>query len=97
MTLATSTIVAVPMSMVRTRAYDPDRDIRREAYMAELDAWKAVEVPMAALLDDGYSRAFTCEQERGLAAYAAACTRNQCHRVFDSHKDLRRSFASLRA
>ena len=30
-------------------------------------------------IDDRYSRAFTCEQERGLATYAATCTRNQCH------------------
>ena len=41
----------IAMSMLRNRAYDPDREVRREAYMAELDAWKAVEVPMAACLN----------------------------------------------
>lgn len=41
----------IPMSVVRNRAYDPDRDVRRDAYMAELDAWKKVEVPLAACMN----------------------------------------------
>ncbi|HWA84199.1 MAG TPA: M3 family oligoendopeptidase, partial [Fimbriimonadaceae bacterium] len=41
----------MPMSVVRNKAYDPDREIRREAYMAELDAWKEVEVPLAACMN----------------------------------------------
>lgn len=41
----------IAMSQVRNRAYDPDRDVRREAYMAELDAWKRVEVPLAACMN----------------------------------------------
>lgn len=42
---------AVPMSLVRTMAYDPNRDIRQAAYQAELDAWKANEVPIAAAMN----------------------------------------------
>ncbi len=41
----------IPMSVARNRAYDPDREVRRDAYMAELDAWKRVEVPLAACLN----------------------------------------------
>lgn len=40
-----------PMSVVRTLAYEADRDLRRRAYEAELAAWKSVEVPLAAALN----------------------------------------------
>jgi pepF/M3 family oligoendopeptidase len=41
----------IPMSGVRNLAYDPDREVRRSAYAAELRAWKDVEVPMAACMN----------------------------------------------
>lgn len=41
----------LPMSAVRALANDPDRDVRRTAYEAELSAWKSVEVPLAAALN----------------------------------------------
>lgn len=37
----------LPMSAVRALAYDPDREIRRLAYHAELAAWPQVEVAVA--------------------------------------------------
>lgn len=41
----------MPMSAVRNLAYDANRDRRRIAYHAELSAWKAVEVPLAAAMN----------------------------------------------
>jgi len=41
----------MPMSAARALAYDPDRDVRRSAYEAELMAWKANEIPCAAAMN----------------------------------------------
>ncbi|GHO46371.1 M3 family oligoendopeptidase [Ktedonospora formicarum] len=40
-----------PMSAIRNMAYSEDRDLRRRAYEAELDAWKRNAVPLAAALN----------------------------------------------
>lgn len=42
---------SMPMSAVRTLAYDADRGTRQVAYEAELLAWKTVEVPIAAAMN----------------------------------------------
>jgi oligoendopeptidase F len=41
----------LPMSAVRALANDPDREVRRIAYEAELAAWETVAVPLAAALN----------------------------------------------
>ncbi len=41
----------LPMSVVRNLAHDPDRDVRRRAYEAELTAWEAAALPLAAALN----------------------------------------------
>ncbi len=41
----------LPMSMVRNLASDPDREVRRRAYEAELEGWKRVALPLAAALN----------------------------------------------
>ncbi|MBR6185942.1 MAG: M3 family oligoendopeptidase [Clostridia bacterium] len=41
----------LPLSAVRSKAYDPDPDVRREAYEAELAAYAKIEIPMAACLN----------------------------------------------
>ena len=41
----------LPLSDVRGKAEDPDPDVRRDAYLAELAAYKKIEVPMAACLN----------------------------------------------
>jgi oligoendopeptidase F len=41
----------LPMSAVRNLAYDPDREIRRNAYIAELEAWEKAAVPIAAAIN----------------------------------------------
>lgn len=55
----------MPMSVLRTKAYDPDRNVRRDAYMAELDAWKKVEVPMAACMNGVKGETVLLTQKRG--------------------------------
>ena len=44
-------IQELPMSMVRNLAFEPDREVRRRAYEAELDGWKRVALPLAAALN----------------------------------------------
>jgi oligoendopeptidase F len=41
----------LPMSAVRNLAFDPDRDIRRRAYEAELAAWEKAALPIAAAMN----------------------------------------------
>jgi pepF/M3 family oligoendopeptidase len=41
----------LPMSVIRTLAFEADRDVRRRAYEAELEGWKRVALPLAAALN----------------------------------------------
>ncbi|MGZ3638898.1 MAG: M3 family oligoendopeptidase, partial [Ktedonobacterales bacterium] len=41
----------LPMSAIRNLAADPDRDVRRRAYEAELSGWQRVAVPLAAAMN----------------------------------------------
>jgi pepF/M3 family oligoendopeptidase len=41
----------LPISAIRNLAYNPDRDVRRRAYEAELAAWDRAAVPIAAALN----------------------------------------------
>ncbi len=41
----------LPMSSVRNLGYHPDRAVRRQAYEAELKAWRSAAVPLAAALN----------------------------------------------
>ena len=41
----------LPLSAVRGKAEDPDPEVRRDAYLAELAAYKKIEIPMAACLN----------------------------------------------
>lgn len=41
----------IPMSELRLLAHDPDRDVRRRAYEAEIAAWASHAVPIAACLN----------------------------------------------
>ena len=42
---------AIPMSVIRALASDPDRETRRRAYEAEIAAWEKTSVPLAAALN----------------------------------------------
>ncbi len=54
----------LPMSAVRNLAYEPEREVRRAAYRAELAAWEAWEVPLAAALNSIKGEVNTLARER---------------------------------
>jgi oligoendopeptidase F len=56
---------SMPMSLVRNMAHDPDRDVRRRAYQAELDAWRTVTTPLAAALNGIKGESNTVLARRG--------------------------------
>lgn len=55
----------LPMSMVRNFAYDPDREVRRIAYEAELAGWKKAAVPLAAAMNGIKGQVNTISRRRG--------------------------------
>lgn len=57
--------VTIPMSDVRNLANDPDRDVRRRAHQAEVDAWKQWSTPMAASLNGVTGEHGTLAKKRG--------------------------------
>ena len=55
----------LPMSEIRNLAMDPDRDVRRRAFEAELAAWKLWETPIAAALNGVKGEHTTLAKRRG--------------------------------
>jgi pepF/M3 family oligoendopeptidase len=53
---------------LRNLAYDPDRSVREKAYRLELEAWKGVEIPVAAALNGVKGFAVTLNRRRGWGA-----------------------------
>jgi pepF/M3 family oligoendopeptidase len=58
----------VPMSVVRNRAMEADREVRRRAYEAELVAWQGAAVPLAAALNSIKGQVNTLSARRGWAS-----------------------------
>jgi len=58
----------LPMSRVRNFADDPDREVRRRAYEAELAAWKKAAVPLAAAMNGIKGEVNTLARRRGWAS-----------------------------
>ncbi len=50
---------------LRDLAHSPDRTIRQRAYQAELEAWKSVEIPMAASINGVKGWTLSVEKRRG--------------------------------
>jgi pepF/M3 family oligoendopeptidase len=55
----------LPMSEVRNLAHHADRDVRAQAWRAELDAWRAHALPLAAALNGVKGEVVTLAQRRG--------------------------------
>ncbi len=55
----------LPITAVRNLAFDVDRDVRRRAYEAELDAWETHAVPVAAALNSIKGQMLTLSEKRG--------------------------------
>lgn len=58
-------IETLPMSAVRNLAYHKDRDVRRRAYEAELDAWQKNGVSFAAAMNGVKGEVSTVAERRG--------------------------------
>lgn len=56
---------AMPMSAVRNLAYDPGREVREKAYIAELAAWEKNAVPLAAAMNSIKGQVNTLTKRRG--------------------------------
>ncbi len=54
-----------PMSVIRALASDPSRDVRKQAYEAELAAWETVAVPLAAAMNSIKHESGTLAVRRG--------------------------------
>lgn len=50
---------SIPLSAIRSKAYDPDPAVRKAAYEAELAAYPKIEIPMAACLNGVKGEALT--------------------------------------
>lgn len=91
---------SLPMSAVRNLAYEADRDVRERAYRAELAAWEAHAVPLAAALNSIKGQVNTLTKRRKwdspleLAVYDAAIDRPTLDAMMtaarESFPDLRR-------
>lgn len=57
--------IQIPMSEVRNLAHDTDRETRRGAYEAELQAWEAAALPLAAALNSIKGEVNTLARRRG--------------------------------
>lgn len=55
----------LPITAVRNLAYSPEESLRKEAYEAELSAWKAHEVPLAAALNGVKGETSVLNRKRG--------------------------------
>jgi pepF/M3 family oligoendopeptidase len=69
-----------PMSVARTLAFEPDRELRRRAYEAELAGWERVSVPLAAALNSIKGQVNVVTARRGWATPLDAA-------LFDAHID----------
>ena len=62
----------LPMSMMRNFAYDPNREVRRAAYEAEMEGWKKAAVPLAAAMNGIKGQVNTLSRRRGWDSPLAA-------------------------
>jgi oligoendopeptidase F len=59
--------LTLPMSAIRNLAMEPDRDLRRRAWRAELDAWEVHALPIAAALNGVKGQVLTLSARRNWA------------------------------
>lgn len=74
------TIQELPMSAIRNLASNPDREVRRRAYEAEISAWEAAAVPLAASMNGIKGQVNTLAEKRGWETPLDAA-------LFDNHID----------
>lgn len=59
---------AVPMSEIRARGIDRNREVRQQAYEAEVTAWEAIATPLTAALNGIKGEVTTLTERRGWAS-----------------------------
>ena len=57
----------LPITVIRNLSYDPDPDVRRRGYDAELEAWESIRTSVAASLNAVKGTAITLARRRGRA------------------------------
>jgi pepF/M3 family oligoendopeptidase len=62
------TVEELPITAIRNMAYDPDPEVRRLGYEAELDAWQRWSVPLAAAMNSIKGEVNTLALRRGWAS-----------------------------
>ena len=55
----------IPLSAARSKAYDPDPQVRKDAYEAEIASYAKIEIPMAACLNGVKGEALTMAAAKG--------------------------------
>ncbi|MFQ5796450.1 MAG: M3 family oligoendopeptidase [Candidatus Bipolaricaulia bacterium] len=80
----------LPMSAVRNLAHDPDRDVRRRAYEAELDTWERSAVPITAAFNSIKGEVNALTTRRGWDSPLEVA-------LFDNHIDRRTLDAMMEA
>jgi oligoendopeptidase F len=80
----------LPMSMIRNLAFEPDRDVRRRAYQAEIASWEQAALPLAAALNSIKGEVNTLTQRRGWPSPLAAS-------LFDNNIDQQTLDAMMQA
>ncbi len=60
-------VKTMPITAIRNLAFDPDRDVRRNAYKVELAAWEHHALPIAAALNSIKGQMLTLNQRRNWA------------------------------
>lgn len=60
-------VETLPITALQNLRYDPDPDVRRRSYEAELEAWEAVKEPLAAALNGVKGTQVTLDRRRGRA------------------------------
>ena len=72
------------MSVIRNLAYEPDRELRRRAYEAELAAWEQAALPLAAALNSIKGEVNTLSARRGWETPLDAARMGKQHRPPDA-------------
>ncbi len=84
----------LPITAIRNLAYDPDREVRRNAYTVELAAWERHALPIAAALNSIKGQMLTLNQRRdwNTPLDVALFNNNIDHQTLDAMLNAARAF-----
>jgi pepF/M3 family oligoendopeptidase len=87
-------VKTMPITAIRNLAYDPDREVRRNAYTVELAAWERHALPIAAALNSIKGQMLTLNQHRDwdTPLDVALFNNNIDHQTLDAMLNTARAF-----